>query len=130
MTAQTKAEMEAFANECIKGEPTRVPSRRERELGHMVLSLLAAPACAAPVAMLSIGKYRMDVNAIIGDALKALPFGDHMLFAAPPDFQAGLEMALKRIEPFERQANEEGEGVAVTYLRAAMAQVRAARKEG
>lgn len=57
--------------------------------------LLAAPACAAPMAILSIGKYRIDVNAIIGDALKALPFGDHMLFAAPPDFQAHTKAVSK-----------------------------------
>ncbi len=41
----TKAKMDmaairAFASECIAGEPTRVPSRRERELGHIVLDLL------------------------------------------------------------------------------------------
>ena len=39
-SASEHNEMERFAKECIKGEPTRVPSRRERELGAMVLSLL------------------------------------------------------------------------------------------
>ena len=40
MTSENIEEMRRLAVEAIKGEPLRIPTRRERELGQFVLALL------------------------------------------------------------------------------------------
>ena len=40
MTLTERKEAERYAKECLRGEPTRIPTRRERELAALVLLLL------------------------------------------------------------------------------------------
>jgi hypothetical protein len=51
MTPAERKEAERYAMECMKGHPTYVPSRRERELGALVISLLRQTESVRPEAV-------------------------------------------------------------------------------
>ena len=70
MTSENIEEMRRLAVEAIKGEPLRIPTRRERELGQFVLALLIkiddAEKMAAAVDVM-IKRNVLDPRSLVAD---------------------------------------------------------------